>query len=521
MFKYIGTIGLIALLNLGVVYGQSWRDKLEDMKSRLEMKVHNQQREVDRKYAYVMGRVWQDADFDESVFPAGTPKPGETPIYSPKLDENWEARSFEFDLFSFETRPTAKVNTDNTDPRLPRDRNNDRDEASGELPRRPMSGYENEDFRSELSRDQLALLNKDVTNSFYGRDLPFYYANEMFYTIGKSVREEKLSQIWKQLTNSPYELMLYQMVRYGHQYQLNDWAFALMIHKTAKKIYLNDKNAQTFFTYFFLTKAGYATGICYEDNKLYLMLPTAQRIYGTTFLSGKDYKYYIFDLSYGQADVKHAKVFNYAYPESDRIFNFEFYQVPNLGDDYHTRRLEFDYEGKAYSLEVKANKNLIQFYRNYPFVDLNIPLSTPLSNEAYASVIPQLRKWMRGMDEEEGVNFLLQFVQSAFSYQSDEDQFKGENYLFAEETLFYPYSDCEDRTVLFAFLVKEILDLDVLGLIFPGHAATAVNFSRDIDGDFITWKGQKYVICDPTYIGATLGRSIPDLRKDKIKVIPF
>ena len=53
------------------------------------------------------------------------------------------------------------------------------------------------------------------------------------------------------------------------------------------------------------------------------MVPSAQTVYGTTFLKGKDHKYYIIDLSGRQADVNHAKVFNYAYPDADRIFNFQ------------------------------------------------------------------------------------------------------------------------------------------------------------------------------------------------------
>lgn len=60
------------------------------------------------------------------------------------------------------------------------------------------------------------------------------------------------------------------------------------------------------------------------------------------------------------------------------------------------------------------------------------------------------------------------------------DQFGREKYFFAEETLFYPLSDCEDRAIFFAILIRNLLGLDVIGLDYPGHIATAVHFSNDV-----------------------------------------
>ena len=123
--------------------------------------------------------------------------------------------------------------------------------------------------------------------------------------------------------------------------------------------------------------------------------------------------------------------------------------------------------------------------------------------------------------EEEQVNFLLRFVQNAFKYKTDDQQFGGEKYLFADETLYYPYSDCEDRSVLFAYLVREIVGLEVVGLMYPGHAATAVKFTRNVPGDYISYKGNKYTLCDPTYVNATYGMIIPDVRGSMARVVDF
>jgi len=104
---------------------------------------------------------------------------------------------------------------------------------------------------------------------------------------------------------------------------------------------------------------------------------------------------------------------------------------------------------------------------------------------------------------------------------TDGGQFGREKYMLPEETLFYPYSDCEDRAILFAYLVRKLTNLDVIALHYPNHIATAVNFSDKIKGDAIKYRGKRYVICDPTYIGADIGRAMPKFRGVRPKVIRF
>jgi hypothetical protein len=126
---------------------------------------------------------------------------------------------------------------------------------------------------------------------------------------------------------------------------------------------------------------------------------------------------------------------------------------------------------------------------------------------------------MEGMSQLDAVNFLLKLVQTSFKYKTDDDQFGIENYLFPEETLHYRYSDCEDRSVLFAWLVKNLIGLDVVGLDFPGHVAAAVHFTDKVNGDAVTYNGKKYIVTDPTYINAVAGMTMPQYKSNKPKVI--
>jgi hypothetical protein len=126
---------------------------------------------------------------------------------------------------------------------------------------------------------------------------------------------------------------------------------------------------------------------------------------------------------------------------------------------------------------------------------------------------------LEGKSEKEAVDYLLGFSQKAFSYKTDDDQLGREKYMLPEETLWYPYSDCEDRSFLFAYLVRGILKLDVVGLNYPGHVATAVRFSENVSGDYVVVNNPKYIVCDPTYINASAGMAMPKFKQQTPTVV--
>jgi len=109
-------------------------------------------------------------------------------------------------------------------------------------------------------------------------------------------------------------------------------------------------------------------------------------------------------------------------------------------------------------------------------------------------------------------------VQTAFHYKTDHEQFGKENYLFIEETIFYPSSDCEDRSIIFAWLVENLINIKVIGLDFPGHVATAVLLEKPI-GSTIKHGQDLYTIADPTYINATAGKRMPKYENNEPKLI--
>jgi hypothetical protein len=176
---------------------------------------------------------------------------------------------------------------------------------------------------------------------------------------------------------------------------------------------------------------------------------------------------------------------------------------------------------------IQQNKNLVDFYNHYPSSYINdniytrwaVYANTPLDPTMAEALYPSLRSAIAGLSQRDAVNRLLHFVQTAFAYEYDEKVWGGDRAFFAEETLYYPYADCEDRAVLFSRLVRDLCGLEVVLLYYPGHLAAAVQFTEDVAGDYLLYDHRRYVVCDPTYIGAPVGRTMPGMNNQEAQVI--
>jgi hypothetical protein len=170
---------------------------------------------------------------------------------------------------------------------------------------------------------------------------------------------------------------------------------------------------------------------------------------------------------------------------------------------------------------------MIDFFNDYPSSYIGndattrwaVYANTPLEKSIKESLYPTIKKAVTGLSERDAVNKILNFVQTAFIYKLDDEIWGGDRAFFASETLHYPYADCEDRSILFSRLVRDILGLDVVLIYYPGHLATAVAFTQEVYGDYLMHNNRKYIVCDPTYINAPLGRTMPGNNNQEARII--
>ena len=145
--------------------------------------------------------------------------------------------------------------------------------------------------------------------------------------------------------------------------------------------------------------------------------------------------------------------------------------------------------------------------------------NTPLCAEVRDELYPQLKRAVTGVSEQMAVEKLLNWVQTAFVYEYDDKVWGGNRAFFPDETLYYPYCDCEDRSILFTRLVRDLLGLKCILIYYPGHIAAAVSFTQPVTGDYIQTGGRRFTVCDPTYIVAPVGRTMPKMNNASAKVI--
>ena len=488
---------------------QSWEEKMEAMRARVEHRMNQQQHRVDLQYANQIRRLWLQMELEQPMDPPPLPEPDIPRVYTPPAvspqpqpDQEWEVLPPASDdpIYARELTPEPA-------PEVPA-------EVLAEVP-----GH----IGAELDK-----LDRQLEAAYFGRQVALRYDSRMVFDLQDRVTEDRIADRWEQLESAEHELLLYQLTRQARTLGLNDWGFCQLVSAAARQIYPRDKNARTLFSWFVLSKSGYIATVSYDRDHLYLLVPAQQVLYGMSFLRAAEHKLYALDLEGDHPDLKAARVFRQKHPEAERVLDFRVRQAPVFPERPLRKVLKVKYGPQTYQVPVTLNRNLIDFYDTYPFVDLDIYLRTPLSAAAHQSLVDTLRAIAQRLPvprnrsaEEEQVNFLLRFVQTALGYKPDAEQFGGEKYLFADETLYYPYSDCEDRSILFAQLVREITGLQVVAVMYPGHAATAVRFSQKVPGDFLRFQGATYTICDPTYINADYGRSLPDVAGQPVKVIRY
>ncbi|GHV66903.1 hypothetical protein FACS1894199_11270 [Bacteroidia bacterium] len=330
----------------------------------------------------------------------------------------------------------------------------------------------------------------------------------------RNITENSVADAWKTLSDSRYNDLLNDCLNLREELNLCDWGYIEMLKALSEKFFGKPCNEAVLLQMYILTQSGYKVRIARVGERLALLVPFQQTVYEYTYVPIQGQNYVMTDKS-----IKGGKIFllNHEFPKEQQASlqpsqpNFPIVATPVK-----------EFVSKRYPdlhLSISTNKNLLDFYNTYPRSEWNLYVAASLSETLKQELYPTLKQKLSGKSEKEAVNILINFVQTAFEYKTDEEQFGAERPLFADETFFYPYSDCEDRSILFSILVKELLHLDVILLNYPNHLATAVCFQQEVTGDYLTIEGKTYIICDPTYIGADIGNAMPQYQNTPAKVI--
>jgi len=241
-------------------------------------------------------------------------------------------------------------------------------------------------------------------------------------------------------------------------------------------------------------------------------------IYFTFKENNRPVKYYTV---YGGGTAKES-IYSYDFCEQESVLKqmrLDFDRTLNIGKCNRRRTLKIKKLNSE--IQIPYNTAHLSFLNDVPMTVFPIYFVSPISLEAQQTLNAKFGALKSKYSKQQIVSILLNFVQTAFAYKTDEEQFGYEKYFYPEEVLGYSYSDCEDRSALFAWLVKTYAGADVIGLQYEGHVATAVCLGDNVTlkGDVFPFAGKKYYVCDPTYINASIGMTMPQFKGKTPKVI--
>ena len=335
----------------------------------------------------------------------------------------------------------------------------------------------------------------------------------------RALEENAVADAWTQLSDSRYDITVSTALNARKANALCDWAYMNMLQAATEKQY-GKTNEAVLMQAYLMTQSGYRIRLGMSDTKLYMLVASQYDIFHLRYYVLDGTKFY--NIS-GDKDVKMR--ITKANFDKEKSLSLQMTQLPQLSSEPTPKRTLTSRKGVTAAVSV--NKNMIDFFNTYPQACFNgdqttrwaAYANTPMEKSVKDMLYPPLKKTIADMTERDAVGILLNWVQTAFEYGYDDKIWGGDRAFFAQETLYYPYCDCEDRAILFSRLVRDLVGLDVVLLYYPGHLAAAVAFKNDVNGDYLTYKNRKYVVCDPTYINAGVGRTMPGMNNQEAQVI--
>ena len=358
---------------------------------------------------------------------------------------------------------------------------------------------------------------RTVTLTFHGCDVPLRVPKK-----GVSLhdtRNSTISDAWEQLADGRCDNLLYDCLQARSDLRLCDWAYLSLLRQASRQV-TQDADAAVLLAAYLYAQSGYSMRMAVDESKhLHLLIASRYMLYGRDYYTLDGTPFYALEDIPGSVHICPATF------EQEKRMTLLIPAQPRLPFLSAGERTLTSKQGLTATVTV--NRNLLDFYDSYPtgYCDDDFGTRwaayalTPLDETTRNELYPQLRKGLEGLSERDSVGRLLNWVQTAFVYEYDDKVWGGDRAFFAEESLHYPYCDCEDRSILFSRLVRDLIGLDVVLLYYPGHLSTAVAFREEVNGDWLSVNGRRYTVCDPTFINAGIGRTAPGNDNSTAKVI--
>ena len=508
---------IVALAGLPSAHAQK---DYEEWRKKQRQKYQEYLNEQDKAFLKFLKRQWKSVEVEAETGSPVDDKPSDIPTVG-ELDGGAEPSSS-----VAESSPTAE--TDPAPESSPesdqRERSTDQRTDAADPPPPPQTS--SRDRPRSQTDAELGANASTASLRFFGVPTSVPYTSTITPSLDGEPGKESIRSFWRTMAKQEYAPTLEAVQAQRDELGLSDWGYYVYLRDLGNQLYQKNglasgSNAATLWTWFMMMKSGYAVRVGYRSDNIFLLLPADSQIYNRPQMYLNDQRYYLMVEGGGGS----LRTYEGQHEDADQVLRLDQKILPKLEGSTKQRSASFSYDGERYTVEFSYDTAVLAYLQAFPNVELSVLFRAGASPAAQSSLTESLRPHVENRSPRDALTFLLRFVQFATEYKRDRENFGEERFLFPEESLAVTASDCEDRAVLFAYLVRTVLDREVVGLEWPSHIATAVRVGEGLEAASedrtLTVDGATYIMADPTYIGSSLGMEMPLVENKDPDIIQF
>lgn len=335
---------------------------------------------------------------------------------------------------------------------------------------------------------------------------------------------ESYNALRNKMLRSNYAPLISYLDHYCTARRACDWCRYLLVRTISEAAIPDSQSDERIaLQIFLLERMGFDARAAQQGERLVMLLPFDGTVYERGYITINGQRFYVFE--YGSAPEGYAPI-THADAEPRRPLSIE---IGAGIDSPHSTPISLSlwsrYIGKAVTVPISSAR--IELMRQYPTTEKAPFHRAEIPTSISSTLLPLLAQQIAEMSQLDAAQYLLGLVQHGFEFTSDSDLFGRHKQMTIEESLFYGRNNCKDRTLIYSWLVGELLGLRTVLVNYQvdprietvGHVACGVEFTRDVVGTFITHRGHRYVICDPSYIDAPVGHPMPRYARYPMAVV--
>ncbi len=341
---------------------------------------------------------------------------------------------------------------------------------------------------------------------FYGNTISVSYDRLLSLSVDHPVNNEVVVDFWKKFTVGNSEHLIGQLMAIKDRLGLNDWGYFLLVKSCSNALYPNDEAGSSLLNWALMVRSGFDVKLGYNQLGASVLYRTSINIYGIPSVRIDEFDYYIDK----QIATLPVSVYLRNHEEATGSIHLNINQSLNFQGEVANKKFQFTWNKKLYEFNLKYSPDVIKFLEQYPQTDPEICFNAPFTLLSLESLLKQFKPVLAGMKKEEGAAFLQQFVQKSFNYRPYNDLFGYDRFMFPEELLFRDESNDKGKSLLFAWLISNLMNQKAALVEFPGYYSVAISMDQPMDGDNFLVKGKSYTMADPTFDNAPLGLVMKD-----------